>query len=84
MRQRHEVVVVDRGACPAEIDLRVHRVDRPEQLHRLVHEVGAQVVQRAPGVLGRRLLATPRPDHRTPELEPGLEPQHAAEHALVH
>ena len=77
MRQGHEVVVVDRGACPAEIDLRVHRVDRAEQLHRLVDEVRAQVEQRAPGLLGRRLLPPPRPDRRPPALEPGLEPQHA-------
>ncbi len=54
MRQGHEVVVVDRRARPPVIDLRVHRLDRPEELHRLVHEVGAQVEEDSPGVLRRR------------------------------
>ena len=54
VRQRDEVVVVDGGAGPPEIDLRVHRVDRPEQLHRLVDEVRAEVEQDAAGLLRRR------------------------------
>ena len=84
VRQRHEVVVVDRGARrggrrPPRTPSRPARTAAAPGRRGGCR--GRTACRRPPRVAASRAS---RPDIRPPALEPRLEPQHAAEHALVH
>ncbi len=82
VRERQEHVVVHGDPGSPAVELRIHARHRPEQVQRLVHEMGAQIVQEPRRAAGRVALAPAPHRHRTPALESGLEAQHVAQRAL--
>ena len=64
--------------------LRVHRLDRPEEEVGLVDEVRVEVEQQPAALLRRRVLPPPLLRHRTPSFPAQLGPDHLADQAVRH